>query len=413
MKQTKPCGQRVWVVSELYYPELTSTGYFLTGIAEGLAETYDVSVLCGQPSYWARGERAASRETRNGVDVQRCWATTLDKNKMLFKLINLITISLSIFLAALIRVRRNDVLIAVTNPPPLPYLAALACRIRGARFVVLVHDVYPEVLTRLGVLKPGSVFVKLLDRASRRLYEGADRIVVVGRDMRILVTEKLRSRKERVVIGTNWANTEGIVPQLRSESQLLEDLNLKSQFVVQLWGNMGRPHNVEDIVDAAQLLASDPSLHFVMIGWGTKRPWVVAEKQRRGLENITVLEPFPRKDSCKVQNGCDIAINALSSGLTGVSVPSRSYNAMAAGKPLLAICDSDSELAAMVGEEEIGWVVPPGRPDLIASALLEAKSNPDRLHAMGERARKAAETRYTGRYVLQVYKNIIEELRAE
>jgi glycosyltransferase involved in cell wall biosynthesis len=86
---------------------------------------------------------------------------------------------------------------------------------------------------------------------------------------------------------------------------------------------------------------------------------------------------------------------------------------MAAGKPLLAICDSDSELAAMVREEDIGWVVPPGRPDLIASALLEAKSDPGRLHSMGERARKAAETRYTCRYVLQVYKKLIEELKAE
>ena len=89
--------QRVWVVSELYSPELTSTGYFLTGIAEGLAGVYDVFVLCGQPSYWARGVRAPRRELLNGVNVKRCLATTLDKNNPPYRLINLVTISISVF----------------------------------------------------------------------------------------------------------------------------------------------------------------------------------------------------------------------------------------------------------------------------------------------------------------------------
>ena len=70
---TRSHKQCVWVITELYSPELTSTGYFLTGIAEGLADAYDVSVLCGQPSYWARGVRAPRRELLNGVNVQRCW----------------------------------------------------------------------------------------------------------------------------------------------------------------------------------------------------------------------------------------------------------------------------------------------------------------------------------------------------
>ena len=133
-------NQRVWIVSELYYPELTSTGYFLTGIAEGLAVDYDVSVLCGQPSYRARGTRAPTREICSGVYVRRCRATTLDKNKVALRIVNLVTISLSIFLSALFSLRRGDIVIAVTNPPLLPYVALLACRMRGGRFVLLVHD---------------------------------------------------------------------------------------------------------------------------------------------------------------------------------------------------------------------------------------------------------------------------------
>ena len=413
MQQTRPHNQRIWVVSELYYPELTSTGYFLTGLAEGLAETetYDVSVFCGQPSYWARGERAPARETRNGVDVQRCWATTLDKNNLLFKVVNLVTVSMSIFLCSLFRVRRGDILISVTNPPLLPYFEALACQIRGARFVLLIHDVYPEILARLRILQPQSIPMRLLDCASRWLYKKADCVVVVGRDMLSLVAGKLQSTDKRVIVATNWANSGTISPEARSKNRLLSTLNLKDRFVVQFWGNMGRPHNIEDLVDAAELLASDSSFHFLVIGWGTKRAWVVDEKASRRLENLTILEPLPREESCDVQNACDISINILAPGMSGISVPSRSYNAMAAGKPLLAVCDSESELAAVVREEDIGWVLPPGRPDLIVAALREARANPDLLRSMGARARKAAETKYTIGYVLEVYRDLIEDLR--
>jgi glycosyltransferase involved in cell wall biosynthesis len=405
--------QRVWVVSELYYPELTSTGYFLTGIAEGLACDYDVSVLCGQPSYWARGVSAPFREMRNRVNVQRCRATTLDKNKLPGKIINLITISLAIFLAALFRFRRGDIIIVVTNPPLLPYLAALACRVRGARIILLVHDVYPEILTRLGILKPQSIPLRLLNRASVWLYQSTDRILVLGRDMQSLIAAKIPSRRDRVVIATNWANTEMIAPVPRSGNQLLDSLKLKDKFVVQFFGNMGRPHCIEDLLGAAELLRPDPEIHFLLVGWGVKKVWAVKEQQARKLDNMTIIDPLPREQSCDVQNACDIAINTLSSDMSGISVPSRTYNVMASGKPMLAVCDDDSELAAVVHEERIGWVVPPGRPDLLAAAIRAAKADPDELRSMGERAYQAAEAKYTIASVLKVYTTLIEGLITE
>jgi colanic acid biosynthesis glycosyl transferase WcaI len=404
-------NRRIWIVSELYYPELTSTGYFLTGIAEGLAAVYDVSVLCGQPSYWARGVRAPVREIRNGVDVRRCRATTLDKNKLLFKIVNLITISLSIFSAALLRFRRGDIVIAVTNPPLLPYLAAFACRLKGARFVPLIHDVYPEILTRLDILNPHSIPVRLLDRASRWLYNDADRIIVLGRDMRKLIASKVASRTDHVVIATNWADIKAISPQPRSKNQLLDKLNLSKNFVVQLYGNIGHPHCIEDLVNAAESLMADPEFHFLLICWGAKKRWLVDRKQALKLENLTILDPLPREDSCDVQNACDIAINMLSSGMSGISVPSRTYNVLAAGKPMLVVCDADSELAAVVREEKIGWVVPPGHPNLLVAALREAKADPERLRAMSGRARLAVETKYTSSHVIEIYKSLIEGIQ--
>jgi glycosyltransferase involved in cell wall biosynthesis len=406
-------SQRILIASELYYPELTSTGYFLTGIAESLASVYDVSVLCGQPSYWAKGIRAPSHESLNGVDVRRCWATTFDKNQLLFRITNLITISASIFWTALVHLRRRDIVIAVTNPPLLPYLMMLVCRLRGARFVLLIHDVYPEIFIRLGILTPQSIPVRLLDIASRWLYNNTDRIIVLGRDMRDLVAEKLNDRRNRVVIATNWGDTETVFPQPLFENLLLNKLNLRGRFVTQYCGNIGSTHGIKDIADAAELLARDTEFHFLLIGWGAKKNWAIHQKQARNLENLIILDPLPQKEFCDGLNACNVAIISFSNGMAGIPVPSRMYNVLAAGKPLLAVCDDDSELAAVVREEEIGWVIPPGRPDLIVSALREAKASPNRLRSMGERARKAAETKYTSRHVLEIYKSLIESMRSE
>lgn len=405
-------AKRVWVVSELYYPELTSTGYFLTGLAEGLAETYDVVVLCGQPSYWSRGVRAPTREVRNGVAIHRCRASTLDKNKAIFKILNLVTVSLSTFFSALFEFRRGDIVIAVTNPPLLPYLVSIASRVKGARFVLLVHDVYPEILDRLGIIRSRSAFFRVLDGISRWLYNSTDRVVVIGRDMKTLIAQKMSSENGSIAVATNWANLEEISPKPRSENKLLASLGLTDHFVVQFWGNMGRPHCIEDLIEAAQLLAFDRKIHFLIIGWGTKKNWVVSEKAARKLTNVTILDPLPREETCNVQNACDIVLNTLSSGMSGISVPSRTYNALAAGKPLVVVCDDDSEIAAVVKEENIGWVVPPGRPDELVTALREAQGNRELLRKMGERARRAVEAKYTRGHVLEGYRALIDDLQS-
>ena len=131
---------RLWVVTELYYPEETSTGYYLTKIAEGLAEDFDVKVLCGQPNYSARGRRAPKREVHKNVEIFRARGTTLDKNVIIFRLINMLTLGIAIFFKALFNFQKGDRVLVVTTPPSLPFITALASLARRAEYVLLIHD---------------------------------------------------------------------------------------------------------------------------------------------------------------------------------------------------------------------------------------------------------------------------------
>jgi glycosyltransferase involved in cell wall biosynthesis len=109
-------------------------------------------------------------------------------------------------------------------------------------------------------------------------------------------------------------------------------------------------------------------------------------------------------------NACDIGLISFKPGMCGVSVPSRMYNIMAAGKPILAIADSDSELARVVREERIGWVVDPGNSRAISAAMVEAKSSPEELIAMGLRARNAAESKYCFDKIIGKYRNLFAQI---
>jgi len=409
----KLSSQRIWFVSELYYPEMTSTGYFMTGIAEGVACEYHVSVLCSRPTYLARGAETRSHEIVKGVHIHRCWGTTFDKNKLPFKIVNSFTIATSLFVSALLRVHSKDIVIVVTNPPVLPYLIAVVCKLKGARFIVRVDDVYPELLTRFGFLKSGSIAERVLDSASRWLYRVSDRIIVLGRDVRDLATQKIAEVPSKIHIITHWGDTTAVRPQPFAKTQLVSNLNLSSHFVVQYCGNIGRTHGIEDFIEAATLLAENERFHFLMIGWGAKKEWALKQKLERSLRNLTILNPLPADQFCDGLNSCSVAIISFAPRMLGISVPSRMYNVLAAGKPILAVCDASSELAMVIQEEGVGWVVPPGRPDLIISCLRDAEANSDQLREMGQRARQAAVVKYPKDKVIESYKMILKELTTE
>ncbi len=400
--------KKLWVVSEHYYPDESATGYLLTRIAEGLAEHYSVNALCSYPSR-LRGEvRPPMQERRNRVQIRRCAATTLDKDVLVFRLINLVTISVSIFWNCLWSFRRNDTVLVVTNPPSLPFFVAASSWLRNAKCILIVHDVYPEALIAAGILKPQSSVTELLNWLHKRLYRHVEEIVPIGRDMRALLMRKNPSPRITVAFIPNWADTEIVEPGKREENRMLRELNLTNKFVVQYSGNIGRTHGVEVIIEAARRLSREDSVHFLVLGSGAKKKWMEATVEESHLSSFTILPRHPRSDLDAALNACDVAIVSFVPGMTGVSVPSRMYNFMAAGKPIIAIADPDSELAMVVDENEIGWVVSPGQPDAVVAAILEARNGPERLAGMGQRARLAAAEKYTYEKTIGAYRELIE-----
>lgn len=409
MTSTESDKRRLWVVTELYYPEETSTGYYLTRTAEDMALHFDVNVICGQPNYSARGIKAPSFERHKDVNIYRAAGTTLNKNVILFKLINMITLGISTFFKALFKFKRNDIVLVVTTPPSLPFVTATAALLRGANYVPLIHDNYPEILFAVGKSSENSLLSSVMGFANRWLYKHAARLIAVGRDMKLLLERKTSGLDVPIEVIPNWAELETVEPRDRSHNALLAELGLRDKLVFLYAGNLGYPNDVETIVDSAEQLISSDEIHFIFLGAGVKRPWLEKQVNERQLNNITLLDPKPRSEQIVFLNACDVALVSLVSKMRGVSMPSRTYNILAAGKPMLALTDDESELAFVIDDDQVGWHIEPGNAARLTETILEISSRKSELNEMGTRARKSALERYSQSTASEKYLEVLSK----
>lgn len=399
---------RLWVVTELYYPEVTSTGYYLTKIAEGLADDFNVGVICGQPNYSARGITAPKVENHKGVEIKRVSGTRLNKNVIPFRIINMISLSITIFISCLIRFKKNDRVLVVTTPPLLPFVTGFASMIKRSRHILLIHDNYPEILIAADKVKENSILTKLLNNCNSLLYKQAYKIIVVGRDMKKLISAKMKNiDTEKIYIIPNWAELETVSPANRDENPLLEELQIKDKLVFLYAGNMGYPNDLESFIKISEKLKTDKRFHFVFLGAGVKKSFLIKQVDKKQLTNITILDPKPRSEQQIFLNACDVAIVSLVKKMLGVSMPSRTYNILAVGKPVLAICEKDSEIDLVIKDDNLGWSVKPKDSDGLLKVIYEIYAQKDKLNEMGNRARKAAVEKYSVDTAIYKYKQVI------
>ena len=406
MSETKP---RLWVVSEVYYPELTSTGYYLTAIAEGLADSFDVKALCGQPNYSSRGVKAPKRELHNGVEIYRASGTRLNKNNIVLKLVNMLTLSLSMLFHSVSKFRRGDRILVVTTPPTMPFLIAAASLLRGSPYTLLIHDAYPEVMAAVGTVKRNSFFYRTIDYFNRWLYKHARKIIVVGRDMKKLISKKSSGLNISIDYIPNWAEIDDVKPRQRSENLLITELGIENKLIVLHAGNIGYPTDVDTLIDVMKTLNGDDRFHFVFIGSGVKRHLLENAIDKFDLINLSLLDPRPRGEQIDFLNACDIGLVSLVKDMYGAAMPSKTYNIMAAGKPVLALTDEGSELALVIDESRIGWHLEPGDANALRATLDEICERRSELWSIGNRAREAAERDYSLSTAIARYREALKQ----
>jgi len=281
----------------------------------------------------------------------------------------------NIFFTLLRRLRTGDVALTVTAPFALPYAVAAASRLKSARSVLIMHDLFPEVLVIAGLLKPRSGLTRLIRFANRWMFRALDAVVVIGRD-----TEQLLARYGEAIRGKmhfipNWTTLTPAVRPISADNPYRKRCG--PGFVVGLSGNLGFTHDPLVVFEAARRLSEDRSIHFLLSGWGIGFERLKALQAGAGLPNVTLVDRVADGQLDLLLSAADLWVIPYRSDVAGVSIPSRFYNLLAIGRPVVLVSEAYAEAALTISENKLGWVVEPGRPDELAEAIREASRRPD------------------------------------
>ncbi|WP_367116373.1 glycosyltransferase family 4 protein [Bradyrhizobium sp.] len=316
-----------------------------------------------------------------------------------------IMFALRIFLALLKRLRRGDVVLTVTAPFMLPYAVAAAAWLKGARSALIMHDLFPDVLVMAGLLGSRSLVTRAIRLANAWMFRQLNAVITIGRDAEppLLRYRGMTANKIRFI--PNWAT---LVPGLRPvTADNLYRRTLSARFVVGLSGNLGFTHDPEIVFEAARILQEETGIHFLLSGWGMGFDRLKILQGEAGLPNVTFVERVPDDRLEEFLAAADTWIIPYRKSVAGVSVPSRFYNLLAVGRPVILVSEQEAEAALTVAENRLGWVVTPGRPDELARAIRTAFLQGDA--SMPQRAVAAAAS-YHRESAMTAYVKVMEEL---
>jgi colanic acid biosynthesis glycosyl transferase WcaI len=389
---------KVVVVSQHYRPDPSTTAAIMAAISERVAGEADVLVLSGTAG-------SASAASTGKVRVVEIRNRMPGKAALLKRALAELLFTARTFAAMLAMLRRGDVTLTVPAPFMLPYAFAAAARLRGARSVLIMHDLYPDVLVMAGLLRPESLLAKAMHALNAPMFRALDAVVVIDRDTEKLLLRYRGMTRDKIRFIPNWATLVPGVRAIAADNPYRRALS--ARYVVGLSGNLGFTHDPVIVFEAARLLRDNGDIHFLLSGWGVGFEQLKAMQAEAKLPNVTLVGRVEDEQLETLLSAANVWIIPYRKNVAGVSVPSRFYNLLAIGRPVILVSEADAEAALTVTEHNVGWVVTPGRADELAETVRRAAGSDD-----PQRAERATEIsrRFDFNAAMDGYIGLIREL---
>jgi glycosyltransferase involved in cell wall biosynthesis len=272
-----------------------------------------------------------------------------------------------------------------------------------------LQDVFPEVASRLGMAPWPRWFERTVQALRDWSMAQARANVVLGYRMRdYFIGRGVKLQSLRII--ANWADGVAVRPKTAAASELRRSLGLQDHFVVAYSGNLGRAHEYETLVVAAQLLRAEPQFVFLMIGGGALMAGLQQRVRELQLPNFRFLPYQPRESLADSLAAADVHLACLLPQLEGLIVPSKVYGVFAAGRPVGFIGDLDGELPYEIRGAQCGFAVKCGAGADLAVHLRDLRVDEGRRLAMGARARRLFEERHTLEHAVRQWLELLSDL---
>ena len=383
---------KIVVLCPHFDPDTAPTGTVMTRIVHELAGAgHELHVVTSLPWY---ADHAVAAEWRG------CWLQTestdwgsitrahpfpgADKSNLVRRAIGFLGFSALAGVAALRAggwFRRVDVVFAMSPPLTLGPTGWLVGLVRRAPLVFNIQDVFPDAAVRTGAITDPRI-IRAAELLERFAYQRADAVTVLSEDLRRNVAAKMASsRRDRVHVIANFVDTDVIRP-LDRRTHYRAELGIGDEPVVLYAGNVGFSQSLDLVVDAARRC---PDITFVINGDGAARAELRADAA--DVPNIRFAGYQPVERLPEVLASGDVHVVPLRRGLGDVSVPSKTYSSLAAGRPVVASIDPDTEIPRLLAESGGGVAVPPDDLDAFVDAIRRLADDPDGSAALGRSGR--------------------------
>jgi glycosyltransferase involved in cell wall biosynthesis len=410
----------------LYFPPDTSaTAKSAESMVHALAQTHEVTVLCGRPSYdpterrpWKlwQTERLNSKTSQSigetasdtcAFTVIRVGSTDYPRIQMNRRILNYLTyVKLAFWRALFIPC---DVIFAMTDPPFNGIVAAYLSLLKRKPLLYDIQDLYPDMAVAGSIVQPG-LLTRFWGRLHRWALRRATRIIVLGDDMRarIIAKDPKGIDPAKIFIVRSGVDTPPPDSPAPLNPPVTRAIRRNFRFVLLHAGNLGFYGAWDTIIAAARKLENE-NIGFVFVGDGAERSRL--EKLAAGATNIRFLPFFPSSDIPSVLTAPDAHIVTIKRGLEGVVVPSKMFGIIAAAKPIVAVAAPETDVAALGARHGFAICANPTEPEGLAFIIRRIAADPALLATMCQAAREAA-AQYSRANELHTLVGIVDDLRS-
>lgn len=368
---------KVLFVINYYHPDLASTGQLMTELCESLQGNFDITVIAAQPGYAGekiQQKKIFEKDYLENIKVIRIRLPEVNKASKLSR----IKYIFSYFLLAniaLLREKGVSAIYTISQPPVLGGLIGTIGKfLKRSKHIYNIQDFNPEQAAAVSYTNKQFIFdwAKKVDKLNCRY---SDCVIVVGNDM----SETLKSRFNHVnvpkhVVINNWTNEDDIIPLSKEDENVRSFLgkhNLQDKFIIMYSGNIGLYYDLENIIKVTEHFKEHKDVAFVFIGEGAVKKEMETFVEQNRIANVHFL-PYQPKEFIKYSlNAADVHLVVNQKGIKGVSVPSKIYGVMAAGKPVLGVLEQGSEAEMLIKGSNCGVVVEPQNYNEIISKIEE------------------------------------------
>ncbi len=400
---TQPCSAKLSIITRFYPPDFAATGQLIEELANQLARLgMRVHIFTGLPGYAFQTVKAPSVESSEKILIRRSRTSRIWPRRIRGKALNGLLFCWRAGVHLLKSANRGDVVLLTTEPPYLPLLGYLAHLCFGLPYVCLLYDLYPDIAVHLNVVPAHHWLVRFWNWLNRRIWRNASQVIVLSSTMKERVIAKCPEVKDKIVVIHSWADPDWIRPIDKKNSWFAKQFNLVDKFTVLYSGNMGRCHDMDTIMAAAEHLRDEP-IEFVFIGDGAKRKTCMERAESLQLDNCRFLPHQDKSNLPYSLTACDLSLVSIDRGMEGLVAPSKLYGILAAGRPVAVICEGHSYLRQLVAEANCGKAFDNGDGKGLAEFIRHLASNSQLSYTLGNSGRRYLQSHFTPEIIAKQY----------